>query len=129
MGRIQGTLDIVIIGASDLAEHLAVNRGRVLEVAALHGRDPLAADVVVISGLKGHQRTLSTRSCVNSHGFLSCHQGRQECVGTNLLSSCRASRPRPAVRRAPPSNTLSPTITTAPTTKPKRNNVAVDPVT
>jgi hypothetical protein len=33
------------------------------------------------------------------------------------------------VRRAPPSNTLSPSIATAPTTIPNKNNVPVDPVT
>src|SRR6476660_1012946 len=89
MGRIQGTLDIGLIGPSDLAEHLAANRGRVLEVAALHGRDPLAADVVVISGLKGHQRTLSARSLVNSHGLSLLPFARQECVGRLVHDAMR----------------------------------------
>jgi hypothetical protein len=93
VGRIQGTFDIGLIGAGDLAEHLAGNRARVLEVAALRGRDPLATDVVVIPGLKGHQRTLSTRSRINSHGFLSSHQGRQKCVGRHSKLSLGIGRP------------------------------------
>ena len=52
--RIQGAFDIRLVGAGDLAEHLAGDRGRVLEVAALHGRDPLATDVVVVAGREAH---------------------------------------------------------------------------
>src|SRR5271166_1213246 len=47
----------------------------------------------------------------------------------DLSSSRRASRPRPAVRRAPASRTLRPSSATAPTRIPKRNKVPVDPVT
>ena len=49
---IQCPIDISLVGAGHLAEHLAGDRCGVFEVSALCGSDPLAADVVVVAGVK-----------------------------------------------------------------------------
>ncbi|EJZ06057.1 hypothetical protein MFORT_28624 [Mycolicibacterium fortuitum subsp. fortuitum DSM 46621 = ATCC 6841 = JCM 6387] len=76
---VQRLLDVGLGGAGHLAEHLAGDRRRVLEVAALGGGDPLAADVVVVAGLERHQSAVGARTCINSHGNLLHRTPR--CVG------------------------------------------------
>ena len=43
-------LDVLGLGAGDLADHLAGGRRDVVEIAALDRRDPLAADEILIAG-------------------------------------------------------------------------------
>jgi hypothetical protein len=53
VGRVQGGLDVLLVGASHLAERLAVHGRGVLEIAAGDGFDPLAADEVAVTSLEG----------------------------------------------------------------------------
>jgi hypothetical protein len=52
MGCVERALDVLGIGARDLAERLARDRRDVLEVLAARRRDPLAADVVSVAFLE-----------------------------------------------------------------------------
>ena len=64
---IQRLLDVGLVERGHLAERLAGDRRRVLEIAALDRRDPLAPDEVVVSGFERHQRPGGTRACEDGH--------------------------------------------------------------
>ncbi len=69
-GRVRGVeclFDVGLIRARHLAERLAGDRRRVLEVQTLGWRDPLAPDEVVVPGLIRHQRPGGAWTCENSH--------------------------------------------------------------
>ena len=58
VGRIQRQVDITLTGAGNLAQRLAGNRGQVGIVFAVDGRDPVAANKVVITGLQLEGKTI-----------------------------------------------------------------------
>ncbi len=68
VGGVEGEFDILGRGLRDLGEGLAGDRGDVLEVVALDRLDPVAADVVVVTGLEGDLGALRSRLRVDSHG-------------------------------------------------------------
>ncbi len=49
VGRIQGLVDVLDIGTRDLADHLAVDRADVVEIAPLHRRHELTPDIVAVA--------------------------------------------------------------------------------
>jgi hypothetical protein len=79
-------------------------------------------------GQRPNEKNRLPRSAACSR-FTARSRFRNAVSRCDLFSSRRASCPRVAVRRAPASNTQSPSIATAPITIPKRNKVPVDPVT
>ena len=72
LGGVQRQLDVLGGTTGDLAEHLARDRRRVLEVLALDGWDPLAADPVLVARLVGHGAVGGPGGCV--HGHVRLHQ-------------------------------------------------------
>lgn len=68
--RVRGVerlVDVGRVGARHLAERLAGHRRRVLEVAPMDRRDPLAPDEVLVPGFIGHQRPGGTGTGKDSH--------------------------------------------------------------
>ena len=61
---VDSLLDVCRLGPGHLGEHLAVDRADVLEVLAVHGRDPLSADEVLVAGLERDQGTFGTGGSV-----------------------------------------------------------------
>ncbi len=53
VGGIEGELDIACVAAGDQADGFAGDRADVLEVLAVDGRGPFAADEVFVAALKG----------------------------------------------------------------------------
>ena len=72
VGGIEGELDVLGGGPGDLAEDLARHRRHVLEVAALHRGDPLAADPVVVAALDGDGAAVGTGGWEQRHCRVSC---------------------------------------------------------
>jgi hypothetical protein len=56
--RIQRQIDIALAGAGNFAQRLAGNGGQVGIVFAVDGRDPVAANKVVITGLQLEGKTI-----------------------------------------------------------------------
>ena len=54
VGRVESLLDVLRVGAGNLAEDLAGDRGDVLKVLAGGGLDPLAANVVAVTRAEAH---------------------------------------------------------------------------
>ncbi|MOA31425.1 hypothetical protein D3C78_1525820 [compost metagenome] len=52
VGGVQRQLDVGLVGAGDLAQRLAGDRGQVFEVAAIDRRQPAATDEVVVAGFQ-----------------------------------------------------------------------------
>ena len=67
VGGVQGLVDVLGGAAGDLGERLAVDRRNVLEVLTLAWRDPVAADVVVVTALHRDRAVRTARRVVNSH--------------------------------------------------------------
>lgn len=72
VGRVQGELDVGGVGAGHLAEHPAIHRRDVLEIAAGARRHPVATDEVVITGFEADQGTCLTGSGINHLIILMC---------------------------------------------------------
>ena len=67
LGGVDSQVNVCFLTAGDLAEDLTGDRGDVVHVFAIDGRDPLAADVVVIALSEGDDGIVSSGVCIQSH--------------------------------------------------------------
>jgi hypothetical protein len=67
--RVERLVDVGFRRARDLAEGLAGDGRRVLEVLTAGRRNPFAANEIAVAGLERHQCVGGTWACENGHGF------------------------------------------------------------